>query len=66
MIDALSFTEPILFTLLTRKVVLSASVLGDTVLLGAMVLEGLDRVVDPARRVVCPNLGTTDQPVFRV
>jgi Uma2 family endonuclease len=30
----------------------------------AMVLEGLDRVVDPARHVISPNLGTTDQPGF--
>jgi predicted aspartyl protease len=59
-------TEPILFELLRRQVTLGALVLGQTILLGAMVLEGLDLAVDCARGQLMPNLGTWDQPVFRV
>lgn len=59
-------TEAILFTLLGRSVSLAALVLGDTILLGAMVLEGLDLAVDGARGQLMPNLGTWDQPLFRV
>ncbi|HEY5868781.1 MAG TPA: hypothetical protein VI542_25010 [Candidatus Tectomicrobia bacterium] len=40
--------------------------MGDTVLLGAIVLEGLDRAVDCLRGQLLPNLGTRDQPLFRV
>jgi len=51
--------------LLGRSYALSALVMGATVLLGAMVLEGLDLAVDPARQALMPNLGTWDQPRFR-
>ena len=59
-------TEPILFELLRRQVTLGALVMGQTILLGAMVLEGLDLAVDCARDRLMPNLGTWDQPLFRV
>ena len=41
-------------------------VMGEPVLLGAMALEGMDLVVDCARGRLLPNVGTLDQPVFRV
>jgi hypothetical protein len=41
-------------------------VLGDHVLLGAIVLEEMDLVVDCARACLVPNVGTWEQPVFRV
>jgi hypothetical protein len=43
-----------------------ALIMGDTVLIGAIVLEGLDLVVDCQRGRLMPNVGTMDQPVFRV
>ena len=58
-------TEPVTIELLGRAYALSALVMGATVLLGAMVLEGLDLAVDPARQGLMPNLGTWDQPRFR-
>jgi predicted aspartyl protease len=41
-------------------------VMGERVLLGATVLEDLDLLVDCARQRLVPNVGTWDQPVFRV
>lgn len=41
-------------------------VMGEQVLLGAMVLEDTDLVVDCARGRLVPNVGTWEQPVFRV
>jgi hypothetical protein len=58
-------TEPVTIELLGRSYALSALVMGATVLLGAMVLEGLDLAVNPARQALMPNLGTWDQPRFR-
>jgi clan AA aspartic protease len=58
-------TEPVTIELLGRSFALSALVMGATVLLGALVLEGLDLAVDPARQGLMPNLGTWDQPRFR-
>jgi clan AA aspartic protease len=59
-------TEPVYVELHGRQTVLEALVMGDHVLLGAMVLEGLDLVVDCARGQLVPNVGTWEQPVFRV
>jgi predicted aspartyl protease len=39
---------------------------GETVLLGATVLEGMDLVVDCACGRLVPHVGTWAQPVFRV
>jgi len=50
---------------LGRSYALSALVMGHTVLLGAIVLEGLDLAVDPVRQRLMPNLGTWEQPLFR-
>jgi clan AA aspartic protease len=58
-------TEPVTVELLGRSYALSALVMGHTVLLGAIVLEGLDLAVDPTRQRLIPNLGTWDHPRFR-
>jgi clan AA aspartic protease len=58
-------TEAVTIELLGRAFDVSALVMGHTVLLGAMVLEGLDLAVDPVRQRLMPNLGTWDQPLFR-
>lgn len=57
-------TEPVTVELLGRSYALSALVMGHTVLLGVIVLEGLDLAVDPTRQRLMPNLGTWDTPRF--
>jgi predicted aspartyl protease len=59
-------TEGVYVEILHRQTLVHALVMGDTVLIGALVLEGLDLVVDCKRGQLLPNLGTWDQPVFRV
>src|SRR4029453_14745375 len=58
-------TEPVTVEVLGRSYALSALVMGHTVLLGAIVLAGLDLVVDPVRQRLMPNLGTWEHPLFR-
>jgi clan AA aspartic protease len=58
-------TEPVTVEVLGRAYALSALVMGHTVLLGAIVLEGLDLAVDPVRQRLMPNLGTWERPLFR-
>jgi clan AA aspartic protease len=58
-------TEAVTIALLGRSFDVSALVMGHTVLLGAIVLEGLDLAVDPTRQRLMPNLGTWEQPLFR-
>ena len=52
--------------ILGRRMVTSAMVLGEHVLLGVTVLEELDLMVDAARQRLIPNEGTWDRPMFRV
>ena len=59
-------TEAFYVELHGRQTVAEALVMGDHVLVGAIVLEGLDLVVDCARGRLVPNVGTLEQPVFRV
>ena len=59
-------TEPVTIEILHRQISINALIMGDTVLIGALALEGLDLAVDCARGTLLPNLGTWDQPVFRV
>jgi clan AA aspartic protease len=59
-------TEPFYVELSGRQTVAEALVMRQHVLLGAIVLEGLDLVVDCARQRLVPNVGTWEQPVFRV
>lgn len=48
------------------KAVTTAMVLGEQILLGVIVLEDLDLMVDYNRNRLVPYQGTWDQPVFRV
>jgi clan AA aspartic protease len=59
-------TEGVYVELMRRQTLVHAVVMGTTVLIGAIVLEGLDLAVDCKRGQLMPNLGTWDQPVFRV
>jgi len=59
-------TEGVYVEILHRQTLVHALVMGDTVLIGALVLEGIDLAVDCKRGQLLPNLGTWDQPVFRV
>jgi len=58
-------TEAVTIEVLGRAFDVSAVVMGHTVLLGAIVLEGLDLAVDCTRGALIPNLGTWDHPIFR-
>ena len=58
-------TEAVTIELLGRSFDVSALVMGHTVLLGAIVLEGLNLAVDPVRQRLMPNLGTWEQPLFQ-
>lgn len=49
-----------------RSTVVPMLIMGETVLLGAIVLEGMDLLVDCPRGQLVPNVGTWAQPVFRV
>src|SRR5262249_26293228 len=51
-------TEPVTIEILHRQISINALILGDTVLIGALALEGLDLAVDCARGKLLPNLGT--------
>ena len=59
-------TEGVYVEILGRQTLAHALIMGDTVLIGAIVLEGLDLAVDCQRGRLMPNVGTMDQPVFRV
>jgi predicted aspartyl protease len=59
-------TEPFYVELFHRSTSVEALVMGEHVLLGATVLENLDLIVDCARQRLVPNVGTWEQPVFRV
>jgi clan AA aspartic protease len=49
-----------------RRTEVPMLIMGETVLLGAIVLEGMDLLVDCARQQLVPNVGTLYQPIFRV
>jgi len=65
-LDEADVTESLYIEIMQRRTTTHALVMGDTVLIGAIVLEGLDLAVDCLRGKLLPNLGTWDQPVFRV
>ena len=65
-VEEVDVTEAITVEILGRRMVTTAMVLGEHVLLGVTVLEELDFAVDSARQRFIPNQGTWDQPVFRV
>jgi clan AA aspartic protease len=65
-VEEVDMTEAISIEMLGRKAVTTAMVLGEQILLGVIVLEDLDLMVDCNRNRLVPYQGTWDQPVFRV
>jgi len=59
-------TEAVTVEILGRKTEISPMVLGEQILLGVIVLAGLDLMIDGNRNRLVPYQGTWDQPVFRV
>src|SRR5438552_2261528 len=60
--DTVPVTEPLLVNILGRDMVTDAVVLGDEVIIGQVVLEMLDLLVDPVNSRVIPNPAHPDQP----
>jgi predicted aspartyl protease len=65
-VDVTEAVELTLVAGISRVTQVPMLVMGERVLLGATVLEDLDLLVDCARQRLVPNVGTWDQPVFRV
>jgi clan AA aspartic protease len=65
-VEEVDVTEAIAIEILGREAVTTAMVLGEQILLGVIVLEELDLMVDCHRNRLVPSQGTWDQPVFRV
>src|SRR5215470_13024856 len=65
-VEEVDMTEAIAIEILGRTAVTTAMVLGEHILLGVMVLEDIDLMVDCNRNRLVPYQGTWDQPVFRV
>ena len=65
-IEEVDLAEVVIIEMLGRQIEITPMVLGEHVLLGAMVLEGLDLMVDCHSNRLVPSQGTWDQPVFRV
>jgi len=65
-VEEVDMTEVFTVELLGRRARTTAMVLGEHILLGVMVLEDLDLMVDCHRNRLVPYQGTWDQPVFRV
>lgn len=65
-VEAVDMTEVFTIEMLGRQTETSAMVLGEHILIGVTVLEGLDLMVDCLRQRLVPYQGTPDQPVFRI
>ena len=65
-VEEVDVTEAMSIEILGREAVTTALVLGEHILLGVMVLEELDLMVDCHRQRLVPSQGTFDQPVFRI
>jgi clan AA aspartic protease len=65
-VEEVDVTEAVTVGILGRKTEMSPMILGEQILLGVLVLEGLDLMVDCTRNRFVPYQGTWDQPVFRV
>ena len=65
-VEEVDMTEVFTIEMLGRETEISAMVLGEQILLGVIVLEELDLMVDCVRNRLVPYQGTWDQPVFRV
>ena len=65
-IEEVDLAEVVIIEMLGRQIEITPMVLGEHVLLGVMVLEGLDLMVDCHSNRLVPSQGTWDQPIFRV
>jgi clan AA aspartic protease len=65
-VEEVDVTEAVTVEILGRETEMNPMILGEQILLGVLVLEGLDLMVDCARNRLVPYQGTWDQPVFRV
>ena len=65
-VEEVDLAEVVIIEMLGRQIEITPMVLGEHVLLGVMVLEGLDLMVDCHSNRLVPSQGTWDQPVFRV
>ncbi len=65
-VEEVDMTEAATVEILGRETEMNPMILGEQILLGVMVLEGLDLMVDCNRNRLVPYQGTWDQPVFRV
>ena len=65
-VEEVDMTEAVTVEILERETEMNPMILGEQILLGVMVLEGLDLMVDCNRNRLVPYQGTWDQPVFRV
>jgi clan AA aspartic protease len=65
-VEEVDVTEVFTVEIFGRRTRTTAMVLGEHILLGVMVLEDLDLMVDCHCNRLVPYQGTWDQPVFRV
>ena len=65
-VEEVDMAEAVTVEILGRETEVSPMILGEQILLGVIVLEGLDLMVDCNRNRLVPYQGTWDQPVFRV
>ena len=65
-VEEVDMTEAVTVEIVGRETEMNPMILGEQILLGVMVLEGLDLIVDCNRNRLVPYQGTWDQPVFRV
>lgn len=65
-VEEVDMTEIFTVEMLGRETDIAAMVLGEQILLGVMVLEDLDLMVDCHSNRLVPSQGTWDQPIFRV
>ena len=65
-VEEVDLAEVVTIEMLGRHIEITPMVLGEHILLGVMVLAGLDLMVDCHRNRLVPYQGTQDQPVFRV
>jgi clan AA aspartic protease len=65
-IEEVDLAEVVIIEMFGRQIEITPMVLGEHVLLGVVVLEGLDLMVDCYSNRLVPSQGTWDQPVFRI
>ena len=65
-VKEVDMTEAVTVEIAGRETEMNPMILGEQILLGVLVLEGLDLMVDCNRNGLVPYQGTWDQPVFRV